>query len=214
MEWGGEIAIWSHSHGEWARVVTRNRRGISKQPWGSAEHGTTRSECCQAAGLVLLFFFCTTPSRAGACRESRWDFCNVSWPAVILSVEAWKSYCSSPKALAAFLDSVLPRVGSSFVLVTAGASGDSCIWMSSPEDFFPLHPHILWTPGRGYRESHSEAWAEVEIGSKRLEQVVGTWGYRIWASGCWCSCLLLDLTLLCWEQILKGVAKFGYMLLS
>ena len=57
MEWGGEIAIWSHSHGEWARVVTRNRRGISKQPWGSAEHGTTRSECCQAAGLVLLFFF-------------------------------------------------------------------------------------------------------------------------------------------------------------
>lgn len=43
MEWGGVIAIWSHSDAEWARVVPRNKHGISKQPWGSTEHGATRS---------------------------------------------------------------------------------------------------------------------------------------------------------------------------
>ena len=40
--------------------------------------------------------------------------------------------------------------------------------MSSPEDFSPLHPHSLWTPGRGHRESHSEAWAE-DAGSAQAE---------------------------------------------
>ena len=43
--------------------------------------------------------------------------------------------------------------------------------MSSPEGFSPLHPHSLWTPGRGYRESHSEAWAEGAVSAQ-----ADTWG--------------------------------------
>ena len=52
--------------------------GFLSSPGGLLSMAPPGASPVRQQGLCYFFFFCTTPSRAGACRESRWDFCNVS----------------------------------------------------------------------------------------------------------------------------------------